>query len=87
MNDGQGQSLKLLVDVTSLHAPLTGIGRYTLEILLQLDQLSEQVELRGFNDHRHYEPQALRRLLSSVDGPQEAYIPLLCSVLGPWRRR
>ena len=65
------QPLSLLVDLTSLHAPLTGIGRYTLEILCQLAQRPEQVELRGFNDQRHYEPQALQALLAAVDAPQD----------------
>jgi len=81
VSDRQEQPLKLLVDVTSLHAPLTGIGRYTLEILSQLDQLPEQVELRGFNDHRHYEPQALRNLLASVDEPQDTPPALHSSVI------
>jgi len=71
VSDGQGRPLKLLVDVTSLHAPLTGIGRYTLEMLSQLAQRPEQVELRGFNDLRGYEPQALSAFLGTVDAPQD----------------
>ncbi len=64
--------LDLLVDVSSLQAPLTGIGRYTLEILFQLAQQPERVELRGFNDLRHYEPQALHTLLAAVDAPLDS---------------
>jgi len=81
VSDGQGQPLKLLVDVTSLHAPLTGIGRYTLEILSQLDQLAERVELQGFNDLRHLDAQALRSLLTRVDGPQDVSPPLHSSLV------
>lgn len=70
MNQTVVQPVNLLVDVTSLQAPLTGIGRYTLEILIQMAQLPEQVELRGFNERRHYEPSALCRLLAEVDEPE-----------------
>jgi len=81
VSDGQGQPVKLLVDVTSLHAPLTGIGRYTLEILSQLGQLPEQVELQGFNDLHHLDAQALRSLLASLDGRQDAGISLHSSIV------
>ncbi|MDF1832138.1 MAG: glycosyltransferase family 1 protein [Porticoccaceae bacterium] len=67
MNFKHQQSLSLLVDVSSLRAPLTGVGRYVLEILTQLP---EQVELRGFNDYRCYEPPALNGFLRSFDEPE-----------------
>ena len=67
MNFKHQQSLSLLVDVSSLRAPLTGVGRYVLEILTQLP---EQVELRGFNDYRCYESPALNGFLRSFDEPE-----------------
>ncbi len=69
MNSTRECPIKLLVDVTCLTGPLSGIGRYTFEILSQLAERPEQVELRGFNDLRHYEPEALRSFLSTVDEP------------------
>lgn len=69
MNSRRVCPIKLLVDITCLTGPLSGIGRYTLEILLQMAQCPEQVELRGFDDLRHYEPEALRCLLSAVNEP------------------
>ena len=67
----QERQLNLLVDITCLQAPLTGIGRYTLELLTQLEQLPEQIELRGFNDFSCYEPPALNTLLMAIGGPQK----------------
>jgi alpha-1,3-rhamnosyl/mannosyltransferase len=43
------------------------VGRYVLEILTQIP---EQVEVRGFNDYRRYEPSALKAFLSSFDKPK-----------------
>ena len=71
MSPAEVRPIKLLVDVTCLAGPLSGIGRYTLEILSQLSQNPEHVELRGFNDLGVYESEALRRLLSIVDEPIE----------------
>ncbi len=70
VNAKHQRPLGLLVDVSSLRVPLTGVGRYTLEILTQLAQLPEQVELRGFNDYRCYEQHALSALLTSFDEPK-----------------
>jgi len=67
----QERQLNLLVDITCLQAPLTGIGRYTLELLAQLEQLPEKIELRGFNDFNCYESPALITLLTAVGGPQK----------------
>jgi len=67
VNSKYQQPLSLLVDITSVRAPLTGVGRYVLEILAQLP---EKVELRGFNDYRCYESTALRTLLASFDEPK-----------------
>ncbi|MBV1927901.1 MAG: glycosyltransferase family 4 protein [Gammaproteobacteria bacterium] len=72
MNSKHQRPLGLLVDVSSLRVPLTGVGRYTLEILAQLAQLPEHVELRGFNDYRCYEPDALSALLTSFDGSKSS---------------
>lgn len=70
MTNKNKRHLRLLVDVTSLHPPLTGIGRYTFEILSCLAQNTGEVELHGLSDHRHYEPAALNDLLATVDGSQ-----------------
>ena len=71
MSSAGASPIKLLVDVTCLTPPLTGIGRYTLEILSQLALCPEQVALRGFSGLSHYEPEALCSFLATVDGPTE----------------
>ena len=81
----QEQQLNVLVDITSLQAPLTGIGRYTLELLTQLQQLPEQIELRGFNDCSCYEPPALNTLLTVVGGPQKKTWPGLSAKHQAWQ--
>lgn len=67
MNSKYQQPLSLLVDISSVRAPLTGVGRYVLEILAQLP---ENVELRGFNDYHCYESPALNTFLTSFDEPK-----------------
>ncbi len=71
MNSTSENPIKLLVDVTCLSGPLSGIGRYTLEILSQLAERTVDVQLRGFDDLRHYEPEALSHFLSTVGDPAE----------------
>ena len=61
--------MNLLVNLTSLAPPLTGIGRYTTEILSHLAAMPNRVELRGFNDFRYFEPAALGSLLTGLDKP------------------
>ncbi len=63
----------LLVDVSCLTGPLSGIGRYTLEILSQLAERTEQVQLRAYDDLRHYGPEALRHYLSILNGPEQSF--------------
>ena len=69
MNSNHERPLDLLVDISSVRVPLTGVGRYTLEILAQLTQSPEQIQLRGFNDYRNYDPAALSAFVTSFDGP------------------
>ena len=61
--------MNLLVNVTPLAPPLTGIGRYTVEILARLVTMQNQVELRGFNDFRYFEPEDINKLLSDIGKP------------------
>ena len=61
--------MHLLVNASSLAPPLTGIGRYTLEILSRLARAPEQVELSGFNEWRYFNQSALRTKINNYDRP------------------
>lgn len=65
----KGCLLNLLVNVNPLAPPLTGIGRYTVEILTRVATMRNQVELRGFNDFRYFEPADMNKLLSDIGKP------------------
>jgi len=55
--------MKLLVNATSLMPPLSGIGHYTQQLLLQLYQCSDIEEINAFIDIKHIKHQQLYELV------------------------
>lgn len=64
--------MKLLVNVTPLTPPLTGIGHYTRQLLIQLlmnPEFSQEIEdIKGFDVLRVYNREELTQLLGMVSG-------------------
>ncbi len=59
--------MNLLVNVTPLQASLTGIGRYTRELLARLLRDPEVTDIAGFSDVCHYQRPALQALVDHAD--------------------
>lgn len=61
--------MKLLVNVTSLTPPITGIGRYTHQLLSSLVRDDCIEDIRGFDALGCYNRQGLESLLHNADSP------------------
>lgn len=64
-NLGMGKELRFIINLSSIRAPLTGIGRYTYEISRCLAQSPEVVDIQGFYGFRWLEDEEIRRFLSA----------------------
>jgi len=60
--------MKLLININSLNPPITGIGRYTTEIL---KYLIEECEITGFDPLKKYNHQQIQEKLRLLDEPNQ----------------
>lgn len=57
--------MKIAVNIHCLHPPLTGIGHYARNLLLQLMQLPEVEEVIGVSSIGWHDSETVARLLAS----------------------
>jgi alpha-1,3-rhamnosyl/mannosyltransferase len=76
--------MKVVVNLTSLTPPLTGIGRYTLNLLSRLQHHPKVSELYGFTATGIVNPDALNLLLQQCDASQKNHPS---QTTAKWRRR
>lgn len=66
--------MRLITNVTPLLSPLTGIGHYTNQLLLQLLEHPEVSDIRGFSPVSWYKQEEIKQLLLSQADSQNSHL-------------